>query len=156
MKHSNSRKDARIKNFPQDSVQTMIRNIEGLLSFNFKFLDQTQGQRLSELSSEQVDRFVDKLKWYSTETAMHWKSTRIGGGSNTVLSEYDSFPSRSEFHHPRFVPADVKWARFHMEGDMRLIGFLIDKKDGGNTSLNTDVFYVVFLDLYHKFYKSIR
>lgn len=154
MKHNNPKKEARILNFPQDTVQTMIKDIEGLLSFNFKFLDQTQGQQLSELTTEQIDRFVDKMKWYSAETRIHWESTRIGSGSNTVLTVYDNFPSKTDFHHPRFIPADVRWARFHMEGDMRLIGFLVDKKDAEKVSLNTDVFYVVFLDLYHKFYKT--
>lgn len=156
MKHKNQKKDERLRNFPKDSVETAIKTIEGLLSFSFKFLDTSQGQHLSELNKEQIDKFVEKLKWYSNETRMHWETTRIGTGSGMVLTVYDSFPLVSDFYHPSFVPADVRWARFRMEGDMRLIGFMIDKKDSEGSGLNTDVFYVVFLDLFHGFYKTKR
>lgn len=154
MKHKNEKKDTKLRNFPLDSIETALKSIEGLLSFSFKYLDSSQGDKITDLSKDQIDKFVEKLKWYSNETRMHWETTRIGGKNGMVLEVYGAFPSKSDFYHPSFVPADVRWARFRMEGDMRLIGFMIDKKDAVNSSLNTDVFYVVFLDLYHAFYKT--
>lgn len=154
MKHKNEKKATKLQNFPHDSIETALNSIEGLMSFSFKYLDNSQGNKLTELSKEQIDKFIEKLKWYSTETRMHWETTRLGNKNGMLLKVYGCFPSISDFHHPVFVPADVKWARFRMEGDMRLIGFMIDKKDAEGSSLNTDVFYVVFLDLTHSFYKT--
>lgn len=81
---------------------------------------------------------------------------KIGSG-NHVLEVYGAFPRRSEFKHPHHVPSDVDWARFHLDGKKRLIGFTIPKdlcsihqRFDGNT------FYVVFLDLEHKFYATKR
>ena len=146
MKHKNVQKDKRLQNFPKDSVETSYKSIKGLLSFNFKFLAETQGEKFSE--------FIEKLKWYSNEDRLHWESERVGNKNGKVLTIYTDFPKRSKFHHPYHVPADVKWARFRLEGDMRLIGFMIDKTDVKNFQLNSDIFYVVFLDLKHQFYIS--
>ena len=156
MKHSNLKKDSRLRSFPKDSIETSIEQIKGLLSFSFKYLDSTQGQKFSELSSEQFEKLVEKLRWYSNESRYHWESERIGNKTGRVLTVYNEFPRKTEFRHPAHVPADVKWSRFRLEGDMRLIGFVIDKSDVEKFNLNPDVFYVVFLDLYHKFYISDR
>ncbi len=154
MKHNNSRKDKKIANFPKDSVETTYPAIKGLISFNFKYLDPEQGNKFSELSVEQFSKILEKLKWYSTENRAHWEAARIGNNNGKVLVIYDNFPSKSDFHHPKHVPAGVKWARFRLEGDQRLIGFMIDKTDVETLNLNPDVFYIVFLDLFHKFYIS--
>lgn len=156
MKHNNQKKDNRLHNFPKDSIETSVKQIKGLLSFSFKYLDSTQGQNFSELSPEQFAKLIEKLKWYSGESRSHWEAERIGNKNGRVLTVYDEFPRKTEFSHPAHVPADVKWSRFRLEGDMRLIGFVIDKSDIETFKLNPDVFYVVFLDLYHKFYISDR
>lgn len=152
MNHSNLKKDNRLRSFPKDSIETSIEQIKGLLSFNFKYLDSTQGQKFSELSPEQFEKLIDKLKWYSNENRSHWESERIGNKTGRVLTVYNEFPRKTEFRHPSHIPADVKWSRFRLEGDMRLIGFVINKSEVERFNLNPDVFYVVFLDLYHKFY----
>ena len=154
MKHENKKKDKRLSNFPKDSVESSFKTIKGLLSFNFKYIDETQGQKFSDFTVEQFSKFIDKLKNYSNEDRLHWESTRIGTKNGRVLTVYDDFPKNSDFVHPKYVPAGVKWARFRLEGDMRLIGFVIDKSDVEELKLNPDVFYIVFLDLYHKFYKT--
>ena len=154
MKHSNSRKDRKIADFPKDSVETVYKTIKGLLSFNFKYLDSSQGQKFSDLSNEQFSKLIEKLKWFSNEDRTHWENERMGNKDGRVLSVYNEFPKKSDFHHPTHVPAGVKWARLRIESDMRLIGFLIDKEDVEKFKLNPDVFYIVFLDLYHRFYIS--
>lgn len=154
MKHNNSRKDKKLANFPKESVETTYKTIKGLLSFNFKYLDSSQGQKFSNLTKEQFSKLIEKLRWFSSEDRKHWESERIGNKDGRVLSVYNDFPQKSAFHHPDYVPAGVKWARFRLEGDMRLVGFVIDKDDVEKLGLNQDVFYIVFLDLYHKFYIS--
>ena len=154
MNHKNSKKDKRLVNFPKESVETSYKTIKGLISFNFKYLDSEQEQRFSELTVEQFSKIIEKLKWYSNENRIHWENERIGNKDGNVLEIYEDFPSKSEFHHPNHVPAGVKWARFRLEGDQRLIGFMIDKTDVSKFNLSPDVFYIVFLDLFHKFYIS--
>ena len=56
MKHNNSRKEKKLANFPKESIETSYKTIKGLLSFNFKFLDNTQGQKFSDLSIEQFSK----------------------------------------------------------------------------------------------------
>ncbi len=154
MKHSNPKKENKLKNFPKNSLETSLETIKGVLSFNFKYLDSSQGQKFSDLTIEQFSKLIEKLKWYSNESRLHWESERIGNKDNKVLTVYQNFPKNSDFYHPKHVPADVKWARLRLEGDMRLIGFMIDKNDAQKFQLNSDVFYIVFLDLYHRFYIS--
>ena len=154
MKHNNLRKEKKLANFPKESVETSYKIIKGLLSFNFSFLDNEQGQKFSDLTVEQFSKIIEKLKWYSKENRTHWEAEPIGHTDGKVLAVYEDFPSKSDFFHPNHVPAGVKWARFRLEGDQRLIGFVIDKNDIENFGLYPDVFYIVFLDLYHKFYIS--
>lgn len=154
MKHSNSKKEKKLANFPKDDVETSLKTIKGLLSFNFKYYDASQGQKFSDLTVEQFSKLIEKLKWYSNEDRMHWESERIGNKQGRLLVVYNEFPKKSDFYHPCHVPAGVKWARLRLEGDMRLVGFIIDKDDVETFQLNPNIFYIVFLDLYHKFYIS--
>lgn len=57
---------------------------------------------------------------------------------------YDSFPPNSDFNHPDHIVKDVKWAVImNIKGQKgRVAGHVI-----GN------VFYIVFLDMNHVFYK---
>ena len=71
---------------------------------------------------------------------------------SSVLEIYDRFPIRSDFYHPKSVPFDVEWARFRLEGDMRLIGFVIPNQIALEKGLPNNVFYIVFLDKDHRFY----
>lgn len=154
MSRENSRKRARLESFPKDSIETAYEEIKGLLSFNFKYLDPNQGERFSDLKAQQLSKIIDKLKWYSNNTRQHWEQET--DGKSSILAVYDSFPRNSDFHHPRHVPVDVSWARFRMEGDQRLVGFFVKSNGTGGHALNTNIFYVVFLDCYHRFYKCKR
>ena len=79
---------------------------------------------------------------------------RVGGGSLKVLEIYGSFPKKSDFTHPKHVPIDVNWARFRLESDMRLIGFLIPPNTDGISMAAVNTFFIVFLDQGHRFYLS--
>ena len=154
MKHANSRKKSRLESFPMESIDSASADIKGLMSFNFKYLDTEQGDRFSDLTNAQFSKIIEKLKWYSNENRQHWECEKTG--KSAVLAVYGDFPRFSDFHHPRHVPAGVRWARFRMEGDQRLVGFVINKEDSDITQLNHNVFYVVFLDNNHRFYKTNR
>ena len=64
-----------------------------------------------------------------------------------VLKIYGNFPFDSDFKHPRHINEDVNWAVImDVKGQKsRVAGHLID-----------NVFYVVFLDRDHLFYKTSK
>lgn len=61
---------------------------------------------------------------------------------------------------PKHVPHQVSWARFRLESDNRLIGFVIPEEYHKKENIYTkeyfdcNTFYIVFLDNTHRFYKS--
>ena len=101
---------------------------------------------------------LGKIKSYTTEPLDYWRSQRVGNGGLKVLATYGSFPSKSEFVHPKHVPHQAQWARFRLESKLRLIGFTIPTELHKNTHNKTgefydkNTFYVVFLDRDHKFF----
>jgi hypothetical protein len=56
---------------------------------------------------------------------------------------YGNFPPQTDFVHPKHIPEDAKWARFHIDGSHILAGHVI-----------RNVFYAVFLDSKHRFWIS--
>ena len=96
---------------------------------------------------------MNKLKEYSYEDKKYWLNQRVGSGGLKVLEIYGAFPCNSDFVHPVHVPDDVRWARFRMESAVRLVGFFVDEDSARLKGLSTDIFYIVFLDKNHCFYK---
>ena len=131
-------------------------------AFNFSFFDENQDHACSwdKLGNDKILSLIDKLKHYTNDSLEYWKREKL-------LVEYGDFPpkGKTDFNHPRHVPADVRWARFRVEGAFRLIGFLIPSElhnepcenngvGGEKHFYNRNVFYVVFLDPEHRFWKS--
>jgi hypothetical protein len=69
---------------------------------------------------------------------------RVQAGQNKCIEMYDSFPPNSDFHIPKYILGEVKWGTIQDIGGQkhRVAGYMID-----------NVFYVVFLDKDHKFWK---
>ncbi len=156
MKRRNTRKEAFIASLPDCTVESKADELKKRISFNFSFFDAEQpaGQDFKDWTQEQLSKLLEKLKWYCGESVEHWKRERTGHRSQHVLEVYGAFPRRSDFKHPKHVPADVSWARFRLESDCRLIGFLLKKEHCSEFELNADIFYVVFFDEHHRFYLS--
>ena len=96
---------------------------------------------------------LEKLRDYSRESKVFWLNQRIGGGGLKVLEIYGDFPKNSDFEYPKHVPEKVRWARFRMESAMRLVGFFVPEDAVTELKLSSDIFYIVFLDKAHRFYK---
>ncbi len=154
MKHNNTRKESRLLDFPQNCIEQVYDNVKGLTSFNFNYFDSNNGDKFEDLSKEQIVKIINKIRDFSKESCDHWKSARIGNKDGRVLVVYGDFPKNSKLKNPKHVPIGVKWARFRMEGDQRLAGFFIEPKDIRDNV--TNVFYIVYLDLNHRFYVSDR
>ena len=70
-----------------------------------------------------------------------------------ILAVYGEFPTNTDFEYPKHVPEKVQWARFRMESAMRLVGFFVSEDVTKKLQLSSDIFYIVFLDKDHRFYK---
>lgn len=156
MKRKNKAKEAFLARLPNFLIEHKKNDFKNHLNFRFKYFDNSQqaGQDFNNWTHEQLIKLLNKLKHYCGNTIQFWQQQKIGGGKQSVLEIYDNFPRKSEFCHPRHVPFDVSWARFRLEGDMRLIGFVLPGNECANYGISPNTFYIVFLDDKHKFYIS--
>lgn len=127
--------------------------------FNLSYFTiQKPGISFQDLTEEQCKKMFEKIKEYSRESLKHWE--KVKHGVSTEFAIYGSFPKKSQFTHPMHVPHQAEWARFRLEGDFRLVGFIVPEelhgtehtKSGERFDRNT--FYIVFLDPDHQFYIS--
>ena len=115
-------------------------DINKRLNLNFSYLDRKQSQGIDELTEDQLKEIFQKLIEWSSRPAQEWKMEKLTKKSN-LLTEYGDFPKKSLLKHPPHVPKDVRWARFRFGNLKRIVGFLYE-----------EAFYVVFIDLDHRFY----
>lgn len=106
-----------------------------LFCLNFKYFDATQGQSFSEWEEAGLlSKALERWRAYS--------SKKLRECLDKKFKSYSCFPSHTkEFKHPKHVPPDAQWASMHIQGEECIIGHIYQ-----------NVFYVVFLDRYHKFW----
>lgn len=160
MNFGNKKQSSFLKKFPEICFDSESCNHASRSKFNFSYFDHAQdpAQNFNDWKVEQLIKLFEKLKEYGKFPLTYWMTQRCGAGGLKLLEIYDGFPLKSEFEHPKHIPKTVRWARFRLEGDMRVIGFIIpadldgkiSKKSG--VAFDSNVFYVVFLDQHHKFY----
>lgn len=155
-KKSNPKKEKFLSSLPQQDFVSDIADVKGKLSFSFKYFDGNQeaGQDFKDWNDKQKQELLEKLRDYSRESKTYWLNQRAGAGGLKILEIYEAFPRNTDFEYPQHVPNDVRWARFRMESAMRLVGFFVSEEDVKSKNLSTNVFYVVFLDKDHRFYKT--
>lgn len=163
-KFGSSRQVAFLQKMPTDSVEAT--DLVSRSKFNFSYLDLTQPQSspaMSSIDGAFLQSLFEKLKSYSRSPLDFWLKERVGGGRKGarvqhVFEVYKNFPKKTSFEHPKHVPHDVWWARFRVEGAVRLAGFVVPAELHGKLcaekkfSFCSNTFYVVFIDLDHKFY----
>lgn len=160
------RKESFLSTIPKDSLSTS--DILTRSKFNFSYFDRNPpGQDFIDWNTSAGDskivKLMGKLKEFSRQPLRYWENQKIGKGKSggrgkrqSCLEVYKNFPINSDFTHPAHVPEDVWWARFRLDNDTRLIGFVIPTSIECDKDIDYDrnTFYVVFLDEMHKFYKS--
>lgn len=154
----NTRKSSFLSTIPTASIELDSDRLTIKCKFNFSYFCNSQdaGQDFKDWDHNELVKLFGKLKNYSEKSLNDWKYEY--SGKYPVFVIYDNFPSKTDFIEPKNIPHQVKWARFHLENKVRLIGFVIpdsfhDKahqKTGERFDKNT--FYVVFLDRDHRFY----
>lgn len=120
------------------------KTVEGDLPkvvFSFKDFDKSQippGQTYEDWQEKgYLAYLMDKLSHISELNMIEAKQQKY-------ITEYGSFPKQSDFQYPKHIAQDVNWAVIKkIKGQKgRVAGHII-----GN------VFYIVFLDMNHKFWK---
>lgn len=161
-KFDNSKKQLFVDRFPEASIESENDLITERCKFNLSyFCVQEAGQDFDGWNKEQLVELLQKFKNYTKSSLNYWKNQTTNGGGN-VFEVYGRFPSNTDFIHPKHVPIEAEWARFRLEGRVRLIGFVVPDcyhgKSHSKTKLIFDcnTFYVVFLDADHRFYKLNR
>lgn len=160
MKFENARESKFLKSFPDIVFNSSSCNHPARCKFNLSYFDSSQevSQGFNSWTKDQLVKLLEKLKEYSKQPLSYWLHQRCGGGGLTILEIYGGFPKKTEFTRPTHIPLDVRWARFRLEGDMRVVGFLIPSNLNRSKSVNSDhtfddnTFYIVYLDQNHKFY----
>ena len=154
-KKTNPRKERFLSNLPSQEFVSEISDVKGKLSFSFKYFDASQeaGQDFKDWNDKQKQELLEKLRDYSRESKQYWLNQRVGAGGMKILAVYGEFPTNTDIEYPKHVPEKVQWARFRMESAMRLVGFFVSEDVTKKLQLSSDIFYIVFLDKDHRFYK---
>jgi len=158
-KNKSRRAGAFLDSIPLASIENKDDKLAQKCKFNFSyFINDSAGQDFRDWTQKQLYELFDKLKAYSEFPLSHLEKQKLG--KYPLFVKYDKFPTNTDFSVPKSVPHQAIWSRFHLEGDSRLIGFVLPdeyKDKEQNTSgfrFDTNTFYVVFLDEHHKFYKT--
>ncbi len=159
-KFNNTKKASFLDSIPQTSLDSDTDRLTLKCKFSLAYFNNNQdaGQDFYDWSHAELIKLLEKLKNYSEDSLEYWKNQKVG--RYDLFSIYDAFPTNTEFTYPKNVPHQVKWARFHLENRVRLIGFVvpdeyydkIHQRTGERFDKNT--FYIVFLDKNHLFYKT--
>lgn len=156
--YKNRRAVAFLASIPAASIDDDRDDLTMRCKFNFSYFQkQDAGQDFSEWNHDQLKKLLLKLAEYSKKPLSHWTQQRAGK-AGSVLAIYGDFPKSSDFTHPKHVPHQARWARFRLEQAVRLIGFIVPESYHGKPHQKTkqcfdcNTFYVVFLDINHRFY----
>lgn len=162
MSYGNTRGQIRLSEYAkQIMLETTTDKLTARCKFNFHYFtkDKNAGQGFDEWTHGQLLKLMDKLKAYSENSLGYWQTQVLE--KQSVLEIYGAFPkAKSEFTEPTRIPSDVQWGRFRLEGDMRLVGFIVptdkhkDVHKGTREIYDSNTFYIVFLDSEHKFYRT--
>lgn len=133
--------DARKENI---RVEKPVKGDLPKVVFSFKDFDTTQvppGQTYKEWQEKGYLAYLLEKLGYISELNM------VEAKQQHYITEYGAFPSNSDFKHPRHIAPDVQWAVIKkIKGQKgRVAGHII-----GN------VFYIVFLDIDHRFWLMDR
>ena len=114
---------------------------EPKLVFKFKDFDDTQkiGQSFEDWQKNEILSIL--MKRFQQLSQKTLKEAKTDGS----VKFYDKFPSVSEFMYPKHIAPDVRWGVIkQITGQKaRVVGYIID-----------NVFYIVFLDMDHKFWPT--
>ena len=158
-KRKNKRAESFLSNIPTASIDEATDTLAQKSKFNFAyFINDSAGQDFRDWTQKQLYELFDKLKEYSKFPLSHWEKQKLG--NHPLFVKYSQFPINTDFEVPKSVPHQAIWSRFRLEGDSRLIGFVLpdeykdEEQNKSKFRFDTNTFYVVFFFFFHKLYKT--
>lgn len=155
----NRKKKQALEAFDLPSLDHEDDKLATKCKFNFCYLDESQaaGQKISDLSQNDLIRILTALRDLSKQSMDEWKQDRN-------YANYAHFPppKKTDFKRPKTIPHQAVWGRFRLGSLFRLAGFVIPSEYAGQKHpitkkpYDTNTFYVVFIDKNHKFWKPDR
>jgi hypothetical protein len=113
-------------------------NIEGHIVFSYRYFKETF-EKLEEMDLSLIKKVLTTIINYS-EIDIHRFQLR----TNLKLNHYGPYPSKATVPIPDGVPCDGVWYAIRFGIQRRMIGFL---------AKDSNVFFVVFIDNDHDWYK---
>ena len=141
-----------VRNKTKKQYIDSLNQIDGVFDrhivFSFKYFTSDDGQSFEDWERENIlSDLNNKLKNFSSKSKIELLRDK-------TLEIYEAYPKGSKFSQPKnLMFSGIKWARFRVTGQRRLIGFFLDENILVNTE-KADVFFVVFLDKNHLFAPS--
>ena len=130
------------KRFIQSVLESKAKNISDLNNecfvISFRHLDRNQGDSFNTWQKEgKLATALDVLYGYCQRP--------LDKQFSDNFKLYGNYPpnDKAGYRFPPYVPEDAKWARIHINGTQILAGHIV-----------RNVFYIVFLDPNHSFYKT--
>lgn len=170
-KFTNKRREAKLQQISSQS-DFLSKNSDHTTrsKVNFSYLDvgQAECQDFSDLSKNDLCKLLNKLKEHGKKSLVELQRTPIGRGTGkkrkrrTILEIYGDFPSKRNTYleEPLHIPAQAQWGRIRLESSIRIAGFIVPPELHGqrhavtNEFFDKNTFYVVFIDMNHKFYTN--
>lgn len=118
-----------------------VKDLPSLLLFSFKDYDSAQCPPGQNFEDWEKDKLLSSLMVKLVDLS---QKNIIEATQQKLITVYGEFPDSSEFKIPKYIQGEVDWAAIKNVGGQkhRVAGYIKD-----------NVFYVVFLDKNHKFYK---
>jgi hypothetical protein len=126
-----------IKKYLEEAAAKASELENNYFLISYRHLDKSQGDSFYNWEQQgMLARAMDVLSDYCKSPLNQQFSDKF--------TCYGAYPSaKSGYKCPSYVPEDANWARIHVTGTQVLAGHIVD-----------NVFYVVFLDPDHSFYKT--
>lgn len=112
---------------------------EPLIVLSFKDFDRNQGQSFEEWEEDKLlSLAINRLREVCQLTVAQATNQQIIKPYTKV-----DFPPNSDFEHPKHIPLGITWCSMHIQGKECVIGYFEE-----------NIFYLVFLDKDHQFWKT--
>lgn len=144
-----------------DSIDSLpevtFNDAKGLINISFKYFCVNQspiGQDFSDWTDSLRLALLERLAELTKYSRNEWRTRKSNGFP--LLVEYGKFPINTDFSIPKNIPDsdEIIWSRFRIMQKVRVCGFFVTDAIAKQYDLSKNTFYIVFLDKYHRFYKT--